>query len=665
MISRGYSQQSAGDNAGSSIVPLSRAFALTTAATALSAALTALLVRLLYKPHSIAADYSAFAMAARDFQPEPVERMQYLAVIAVLPFAAWGWNRFFTKRRGANEPAPAGLGYALLIAAALAAAIPMLTRAHVVLRTTAAFPFSLAAATICAAGYYYYGSRLLDKTQAVWCGLALLLTAMAALFGTQVFGFQSIDTAWDYAMHFGSVFHSVEEVWAGKTLLVDFKNQYGLYPVFLAPLFKLTGLSVLKFTVVMACLEVAAWLFLFLAFRLMLSSSALAALACGAALFVCQMHAALLYHLTYFQGVPIRLIAPTAALWLACKWFYEDSVAAKLSCGAVSALAVLWNFDTGIVLFTAWTLALAYQNLLRHGFSGGWNPALKDAAINAAFLFLSVGLYAFYTMAQAGAWPDFAGFLSFVGYFFGQGYFMIKMPLLHGWIGVALIYIAGLAYCAGILDRREYSPRACAVFFLSILGCGLFSYYQGRSVTSNLQFVSWPAIALAAMALEHIRRTAFKPARVFAAIGIGALVFCSAGAAGALPAGIANLRREALPALRGTESPSTRKADFIRQNTAPGENAIILSYNAAAYHLHSGTRNPLKLPGMAELYLQSELHSLAGTIGERKYKVFFEDGAFAFHDGQKNAATESLEENYAAAKKTPDGMTLYLPKPRR
>ncbi len=643
-------------------VPLSRVFALTTAATALSAALTALLARLFYNPRIVPPDYGAFVMAAKDFHPEPVERMQYMAVLAVLPFAAWGWNKFLKRRCGPGEAAPVWLAYAALTLAALAAAVPMITRAQVVLRTAMAFPFALAAALICAAARYRYGPKIMDRKYAAWCAAALLITAMTALAGTQVFGFQSIDTAWDYAMHFGSVFHSVEEVWAGKTLLVDFNNQYGLYPVFLLPLFKLTGLSVLKFTIVMAVLEVAAWLFLFMALRIILSSTALAALTCGTAIFICQMHAALLYHLTYFQGVPIRLLAPAAALWLACKWFYNDSGAAKLSCGAVSSLAVLWNFDTGIVLFIAWTLALAYQNFLRHGFSEGWKPAGKDAALNAVFLFLAVGLYALYAKARAGGWPDFEGFLSFVSYFFGQGYFMIKMPLLHGWLGVALIYIAGLSYCAAALDRREYSPRNCAVFFLTILGCGLFSYYQGRSVTSNLQFVSWPAIALAALALEHAGSSAFRPARILASVGIGALLFCSAGAAGALPAGIANLRREALPVLREAESSSTRKADFIKQNVAPGEEVIILSYNAAAYHLQSGTKNPLKLPGMAELYLKREVAAMAAVIGEQKHKVFREDGAFIFHDGQKNAATESLEGNYAAVKQSPDGMTLYLPK---
>ena len=58
--------------------------------------------------------------------------------------------------------------------------------------------------------------------------------------------------------HFLAYFDSVVQVFLGKTLLVDMAPQYGLYALLLKPLFKVIGLSVLNFTLVMAGLKALA-----------------------------------------------------------------------------------------------------------------------------------------------------------------------------------------------------------------------------------------------------------------------------------------------------------------------------------------------------------------------------------------------------------------------
>ena len=62
-----------------------------------------------------------------------------------------------------------------------------------------------------------------------------------------------------YGFHFTAYFDSVVQVYLGKTLLVNNSAQYGLYALFLKPLFVLFGLSVFKFTLVMCIIE-AMWL---------------------------------------------------------------------------------------------------------------------------------------------------------------------------------------------------------------------------------------------------------------------------------------------------------------------------------------------------------------------------------------------------------------------
>jgi len=59
--------------------------------------------------------------------------------------------------------------------------------------------------------------------------------------------------------HLMAVYSSVAQVVNGKTLLVDFTNQYGLYPHFLQPIFKHVELNLLNFSIVMSLLVVLSY----------------------------------------------------------------------------------------------------------------------------------------------------------------------------------------------------------------------------------------------------------------------------------------------------------------------------------------------------------------------------------------------------------------------
>lgn len=76
-------------------------------------------------------------------------------------------------------------------------------------------------------------------------------------------------------------------------------------------------------------------------------------------------------------------------------------------------------------------------------------------------------------------------------------YSMMVMPLIIGvWNIVAFVYALGLAYgIAALLDGRG-GTRPAIVFFLSVFGCGLASYYQGRSHPLVLECVQSRAVIL-------------------------------------------------------------------------------------------------------------------------------------------------------------------------
>jgi len=54
--------------------------------------------------------------------------------------------------------------------------------------------------------------------------------------------------------HLNAVLYSVSQIQQGKTLLVDLTTQYGLYPHFLYPIFKLINVNITSFTLTMSAL---------------------------------------------------------------------------------------------------------------------------------------------------------------------------------------------------------------------------------------------------------------------------------------------------------------------------------------------------------------------------------------------------------------------------
>jgi hypothetical protein len=68
---------------------------------------------------------------------------------------------------------------------------------------------------------------------------------------------RSIFSFGTWNVHFDAVIYTVSQVVMGKTLLADLPSQYGLFPEFIAPLFRLIELSTLSFTAVCAAMQVA------------------------------------------------------------------------------------------------------------------------------------------------------------------------------------------------------------------------------------------------------------------------------------------------------------------------------------------------------------------------------------------------------------------------
>jgi hypothetical protein len=447
--------------------------------------------------------------------------------------------------------------------------------------------------------------------------LVLALLALLALVCTY-------DQKGAYAghVHFNAMFDPVVQVQQGKALLVDYTNQYGLYPHFLQPVFACVGLSVLTFTAVMGLLTAGSYaaLWVFLAGATRSRAAALLGLL------------ALVYHNwfegwahsgedLYFQYHPVRLVFPAALVLLA--WHYLHRPGRGLYWGVSTLLAagVLWNLDSGLPALLSWAAFLTFGELCRRPCWSALFRGLLHLAAAAAALAGVTAAYAAYTFLGHGALPDFLGMLYYQRLYYLSGFSMVPMPLPGTWVLVVLVYLAGLASSFLALQSGRDTPRVRMTFLLSVLGTGLFSYYQGRSVSCVLSLASWPCFLLLALFLDELLGSLRgRPGRPLAWLTAGVIAWGLAGSAWSilphLPPTAVRIRENLGACLSPGPSPVEQEADLLRRATPPAGQALVISSRDGLLHLLSGVRSVCP-SAYSQLVLLADFEDLCRLLAHR------------------------------------------------
>ncbi len=556
-------------------------------------------------------------MPAPSLKPEAMERTLFVSGLLLLPALLVGYSLLLRIVAGGTPPAsrksPTFLsgGWGVATVAVLAWTIVVMARNPFYLRSlgdpgAGAFLTALAALVFAATVLRLLlteGSGGAERFAAGFLrSLALLLVGIVGV--STVFGLRAVTASTDYTASFNAVFHAVVQVFQGKTLLVDLNHQYGLYPQFLEPVFKLFGLSVLKFTLAMATLNVASLLLLYrfleeIAANAVIRHLGFAALVSGSLLSGESPRPDL-----FFQYYPLRLIFPALVVFLTHRalrrkerrWYYASLAAASF--------ALLWNADTGLVVFVAWTATMTFDACCAREYRKALQHLLRTGA-GLALVYLSCTVY---LRLRSGGWPDFGEQFLYQDLFYLCGYMMEPMPLAHPWNIVLLVYAAGLLCAVTSLVAGIPSARVSAVFFLSVMGAGIFSYYQGRSVDSNLMV--YPAILVTVVFADTLSRRArdagsWREKLLLASI-LATWTLSLAGLARNLPEIGVGTRERLARTFGGEETPLTRDIAMVKRHFAPGQEVLILSGHSGIYYLETGTRPPLRLAGSTEIVLAND-----------------------------------------------------------
>jgi hypothetical protein len=219
---------------------------------------------------------------------------------------------------------------------------------------------------------------------------------------------------------------------------------------------------------------------------------------------------------------------------------------------------------------------------------------------------------------------------------------MIPMPLIHPWNLIVLTYCVGICISLSRLAKKMVgvnlaedqlqTSRVNMIFIISIMGVGLFSYYQGRSADASLLDSFWPAFFLIALFADRLlerlilnfnksspiayRASNIATGFLFLLLSF-TLVFYAGGIVELSPKFVDRIKTEIQAVDQWHEGGSSnyiQNIDFIRKYFSPGDQVLILGWNQATYYMESGTTNPLDTPGLLELVYKSDYQKLSDYL---------------------------------------------------
>ena len=576
---------------------------------------------LLAKPPDPAALIAAFgAQYAIFVAPEPVERAAYLAGLAsavpavlLATYLAEIWQ---------PPPAvPVAAVASVLIAGALMATLLQGSLFSYVIDggngktaerdatlTTAllwlSIPAALAAIT---AGIFGANSlrlsRLGQQRLVDAIGLAMLcLTVVAVRMRSAVMI--------DADGHVEAVLYSIVQVHGGMTMLADLPGQYGLYAEILLPLFRLTGLSVIKFTLVMTLLQGIGALCIFLVTRRLVRTPWMRLLLLlTLCLFIGNSYTTFGFtptHSEFYQLWPIRFVFPALGMAAFVHMRRTGMTERQLAGFALLAgVAIVWNLDSGVPVYGAMVACLLARLASRPRVERRAN--LRRVFIAAVGPLLVVAAFAVYLTVKAHGEIDWSLATKYQRLFYATGLGMLPLPRApHQWMAVLGLYLFGLLGAARAHLQGRASVSSDTLLFISVLGIGLFTYYQGRSHDLVLSFVMYPALIVAFVLCDQLLRFV-RAGRAPAVLGWTAapVVFFGIVMSALIVISIPHLVKMTKDAVRAMRSDvpnmTTANVDFIRQKVGNDRTAYIIDRAQAVYFAESGTHAAIRGPSMVEM----------------------------------------------------------------
>lgn len=481
------------------------------------------------------------------------------------------------------------------------------------------------------------------------------------------------DNYFGWYEHLNAVIYSVAMVQQGKFLLIDLTNQYGLYPHFLYPLFKLIGVNITSFSIVMGTLMVASYTLIYLALKKAIKNKFILFLAISSVLyfsFFCFLNFGV--YESYYAYRPIRMIFPAAVFLLTYSYIINPTKLLYFVTITVSSISILWNFDSGIFCFLSFYLYICYEQLFGRRLISSIPLLIKHTIYSLFILIITFFLYSLIIYLQAGSFPDWFSFLKFQKLFVDIGYVAIRLPVFNAWHLIFLVYLIGILIGLRSLYFNDNNQYNKLIFFTSLIGLGLSSYYVSRSHDYALLQSLYPSVIILSLILDNLIRT-YKSKGLelknFLLISILSFILISTLFQLFKPKNIYSALRGRLPDIilqRVDKSQRANDVLLINNNVNIGEQILILAESEGILYLETNTSSPISSPGSSERHLISDENILFDFLKNNdSMKIFISNKYYETKDyrypGMRPEYREVLDDRYSLVD-WGEYMRLFVPR---
>ena len=318
------------------------------------------------------------------------------------------------------------------------------------------------------------------------------------------------------AHHFEAFYYPAYYVYHNMDIGINFTNLYGLYPYYLLPIFKLLGgITILKFTTIYTILLFFISILLLIFLYKYLDNYYISFISFFTILMY-YLHQLIVFKEDYYyQYIPHRIIFPIIIFFIVYKILTttdKKQKRFKVLGYIISGMSLLYNIDSGVVTVITYIGFNLYQYALDYDFKNKklYLESLKTIGFTILSCLFFIGILNLTIYFRTGSNLHLASILYGQNIFYKLGFYMIKMKLVHPWIILIFVYLYVLTYSITKLkcfnkniiqdDRIKYS----LLFTLSLIGLGIFSYYQGRSHMNVFFQVIWPIIIIMAIILDKM-----------------------------------------------------------------------------------------------------------------------------------------------------------------
>jgi hypothetical protein len=363
----------------------------------------------------------------------------------------------------------------------------------------------------------------------------------------------------------------------------------------------------------------------------------------------------------YFQVWPMRFLFPAIGLALFVAFRergFPDAGVAIL--GTISGVAVVWNIDSGVPVLGGFIAFL----LIRFALGGAERRAVhaRHLGIALAAPALVIAAFLFYLETKSQDGIRLGDWIKYQRIFYESGFGMLPLPLtLHPWMTAVALHVFGLIVGLEGHLRRRPTLRSDALIFLSVLGLGLFTYYQGRSHVIVLSFVVWPAVLTAFVLADNALRVSSagimqKPLRLASIPVVAFGLIATVNWVKALPANIG----VAAEVMSGTDMDrAARPLRLIEERLNGARSAVIIHPGQSVLLGELGLSSPLDGPGLVEMLLQEDLDRFLAALDRGDVADVF---VRLDRDGEIPAIYRDALDGYEPAAR--DGRMLHLTLPR-